>query len=154
MIHLEKIDRSNWREATFVSTDPQHKCPLDEEWVTSTAFSIVQAVFEPEWDCRLILDDDTIIGFVFYGWWEEKNAPLLCRYTIDYDHQGKGYGQAALPVILRELQQQYDCSGIYLTLEKENHRAVHIYEKFGFRATGEQDEGEDIYYLPLENTNE
>ena len=65
MIHLEKIDRSNWREATFVSTDPQHKCPLDEEWVTSTAFSIVQAVFEPEWDCRLILDDETIIGFVF-----------------------------------------------------------------------------------------
>ena len=56
-------------------------------------------------------------------------------------------------MILRALQQQYDCSGIYLTLEKENHRAVHIYEKFGFRATGEQDEGEDIYYLPLDQFN-
>ena len=150
MIHLEKITRGNWREATFVSTDPQHKCPLDEEWVCSTAFSIVQSVYETEWESRLILDGETIIGFVFYGIWDVKNAPLLCRYMIDIDHQGKGYGQAALPVVVEEIQRQYGCTGIYLTLEKENRRAVHIYEKFGFRPTGETDEGEDIYYLALE----
>ena len=151
MIHLEKITRENWREATFVSTDPDHKCPLDEEWVCSTAFSIVQSVFEPEWESRLIMDDETVIGFVFYGIWDVKNAPLLCRYMIDIDHQGKGYGQAALPVVVEEMKKQYGCPGIYLTLEKENQRAVHIYEKFGFRPTGEQDEGEDIYYLSFEN---
>lgn len=149
MIHLEKITRENWREATFVTTDPGRKCPLDEEWVTGTAFSIVQSVFEPEWESRLIMDDDTIIGFVFYGLWEEKNAPLLCRYTIDIDYQGKGYGQAALPVVIEEIKKQYDCPGIYLTLESENRRAVHIYEKFGFCPTGEKDEDEDIYYLAL-----
>ena len=55
-------------------------------------------------------------------------------------------------MILRGLQRQYHSDGIYLTLEKENTRAVHIYEKFGFRPTGEQDEGEDIYYLPFTKT--
>lgn len=75
MIHLEPITRENWRQAAFVTTDPKRECPLDEKWVTSTAFSIVQSVYEPEWESRLILDDETVIGFVFYGWWEKKQAP-------------------------------------------------------------------------------
>ena len=145
MIHLRKIDRSNWREATFVTTDPQHKCPLDEQWVTSTAFSIVQSVYEPEWESRLIYDDEKIIGFVFYGLWPEKNAPLLCRYTIDIEQQGKGYGQQALPIVINEMIAQYHCEHIYLTLEESNARAVHIYRKFGFIPTGEMDEGESVY---------
>lgn len=149
MLHLRKIDRSNWREATFVTTDPQHKCPLDEEWVTSTAFSIVQSVYEPEWESRLIYDDEKIIGFVFYGMWAEKQAPLLCRYTIDVAHQGKGYGQRALPVVIREMAAQYRTDYIYLTLEESNARAVHLYRKFGFVPTGEMDEGESVYvYCP------
>lgn len=145
MICLKKIDRSNWREATFVTTDPERKCPLDEQWVTSTAFSIVQSVYEPEWESRLIYDDDKIIGFVFYGMWPDKNAPLLCRYTIDVEQQGKGYGQQALPIIIDEMIQQYNCEHIYLTLEESNTRAVHIYRKFGFIPTGEVDEGESVY---------
>ena len=153
MIHLEKISRHNWRKATFVSSDPNHKCPLDEEWVTSTAFSIVQSVFEPEWESRLIMDDDQIIGFVFYGLWDEKNVPLFCRYTIDYDHQNKGYGQAALPIIIDEIQKQYQCDKIYLTLEEENRKAVHIYRKFGFEPTGEYDEGEAVYIYHVEDSN-
>ena len=151
MIHLRKIDRSNWRQATFVTTDPQRKCPLDEEWLTSTAFSIVQAAYEPEWDCRLIYDDDAIVGFVFYGLWPEKNAPLLCRYTIDISHQGKGYGQKALPIVIREMSEQYESGCIYLTLEEANTRAVHIYRKFGFVPTGETDEGESVYVYHMKD---
>ncbi len=151
MIHLEKINRSNWREATFVTTDPNRKCPLDEEWITSAAFSIVQSVYEPEWESRLIMNDDTIIGFVFYGLWEKKNAPLFCRFMIDIDYQGKGYGQAALPVIVNEMIKQYKTNKIYLTLEKANERAVHLYTKFGFVPTGENDEGEDIYVYEKSN---
>ena len=145
MIHLETINRSNWRKATFITTDPERKCPLDEQWVTSTAFSIVQSVYEPEWVSRLIYDDDQLIGFVFYGMWSEKKAPLLCRYTIDVAHQGKGYGQQALPVIIREMVEKYQTRCIYLTLEESNTRAVHIYRKFGFVPTGEEDEGESVY---------
>ena len=145
MIHLEPITRENWRQAAFVTTDPKRECPLDEKWVTSTAFSIVQSVYEPEWESRLILNDETVIGFVFYGWWEKKQAPLFCRYTIDIDFQGKGDGKAALPVILREMTRQYGTCRVYLTLEKENERAVHLYTAFGFVPTGETDEGEEIY---------
>lgn len=145
MIHLEKITRNNWRKATFVTTDPDRKCPLDEKWVMSAAFSIVQSVYEEEWESRLIMDDDQIVGFVFYGWWAEKKAPLFCRYMIDIGQQGKGYGKKALPIIIDTMMEQYHTNRIYLTLEKENERAVHIYTQFGFVATGELDATEEVY---------
>ena len=149
MIHLEKINRENWRQATFVTTDPERKCPLDEKWVTSAAFSIVQSVYEPEWESRLIMDDETIVGFVFYGWWKEKDAPLFCRYMIDIDHQGKGYGKAALSIVIDEMKKQYNPKKIYLTLEEENEKAIRLYKDFGFVPTGEKDEGEDVYVLEV-----
>lgn len=149
MIHLEKINRDNWRQATFVITDPERKCPLDEKWVTSAAFSIVQSVYEPEWESRLIMDDETIVGFFFYGWWKEKDAPLFCRYMIDIDHQGKGYGKAALLIVINEMKKQYNPKKIYLTLEEGNEKAIRLYKDFGFVPTGEKDEGEDVYVLEV-----
>lgn len=151
MIYLESINRSNWRTACFITDDPEHKCPLDEEWTTSTAFSIVQATFEPEWNAKLVMNDSKAIGFAFYGMWAKKNAPLFCRYTIDIDEQGKGFGQTALPIIVDAIIKQYNCSIIYLTLEEKNERAVHIYKKFGFVPTGERDEGEDVYVYEVAN---
>lgn len=146
MIRLEEITRENWRKAVFVTTDPQCKCPIEEQWVMSSAFSIVQSAFEKEWQSRLIIDDKKVIGFVFYGL-SEQNRPLLCRYAIDAPLQGQGYGQKALPVVIEHIRKVYKCNDIYITLEKENERAVHIYKKFGFTATGEVDEGEDVYIL-------
>ena len=102
-------------------------------------------MFEPEWQSRVIMDDDTIIGFVFYGMWEEKNAPLFCRYMIDIEYQGKGYGKRALPIIVDEMMREYQTDCIYLTLEAKNERAVHLYTQFGFVATGEMDGNETIY---------
>ncbi|MBR1779917.1 MAG: GNAT family N-acetyltransferase [Oscillospiraceae bacterium] len=145
MMHLESIRRENWRQAAFVTTDPNRNCPLDEEWVASAAFSIVQSVYEPEWKSRLIMDDDIIVGFVFYGWWEKKSAPLLCRYMIDVDCQGKGYGKRALPIVVDEMMEEYQTDRILLTLERKNERAVRLYTGFGFVPTGETDEGEEIY---------
>lgn len=91
------------------------------------------------------MDDDTIVGFAFYGWWEKKDAPLFCRYMIDVDYQGKGYGKRALPIIVDEMMSVYQTDRILLTLESKDERAVHLYTNFGFVPTGEAEEGEEIY---------
>lgn len=67
---------------------------------------------------------------------------------VDVNYQGRDYGTQALPLILNEMYALYGKQDIYLTLERENARAVHLYEKFGFRPTGEKDEGEDVWLLP------
>lgn len=148
MLHLEPVTAQNWRDGVFLTTDPDHRNPLDEEWVTSTAFSMLQAVYEENWDCRIIYDGETAVGFVFYGLWKE-DRPLLCRYTIDADWQGKGYGQRALPLIVEQISRQYGSRKVYVTLEKKNARTVHLYEKFGFRGAGETDEGESVYVYEI-----
>lgn len=152
MLHLEPVTPQNWRDGVFITTDPDHNNPLDEEWVTSTAFSMLQAVYEDSWDCRIVYDGEAAVGFVFYGLWKD-GRPLLCRYTIDIDSQGKGYGQRALPLIVRQICGQYGGKKVFVTLEKRNERAVHLYEKFGFRDTGEVDEGENVYMYEIETTD-
>ncbi len=32
------------------------------------------------------------MGFAFYGYWQERDRYLLCRYMIDVRYQGRGYG--------------------------------------------------------------
>ncbi len=144
---LVPVTKDNWREAIFLTTDPERKNPLDQQWVTSNAFSLLQTVYDPNWDCRLILANDEAVGFVFYGYWEEMDRYLLCRFMIDERQQGKGYGRAALPLIVEQIRRQYGCEDVYLTLEDENARAVHLYTCFGFERTEELDETERVYVL-------
>ena len=147
-LSLAPIGPNNWREAVFLTTDKEHLNPLDQKWVTSNAFSMLQAIYDPTWTCRLILDGEKAVGFAFFGLWGEEKRPLLCRYMVDVDHQGKGYGSQALPLVLEEMFTLYGRQEIFLTLESENIRAVRLYERFGFRSTGKFDCGEEIYCLP------
>ena len=64
------------------------------------------------------------------------------------DCQGKGYGAQALPLVLEEMYRVYGRRAIYLTVEQANERAVKMYERFGFRFTGEMDCDEAVYLLP------
>ena len=146
---LEPITPDNWRQAVFLTTDPKRENPLDQEWLCSNAFSMLQAIYEPDCQCRLIRADGKAVGFVMFEAWEEKGGePLLCRYMIDVDCQGRGYGAQALPLVLEEMYRVYGCRAIYLTVEQANEKAVRMYEKFGFRFTGEMDCDEAVYLLP------
>ncbi len=146
---LEPITPDNWRQAVFLTTDPKRENPLDQEWLCSNAFSMLQAVYEPDRQCRLIRADGKAVGFVMFEAWEEKGGePLLCRYMIDVDCQGRGYGAQALPLVLEEMYRVYGRRAIYLTVEQANEKAVRMYEKFGFRFTGEMDCDEAVYLLP------
>lgn len=148
-LSLAPIGPDNWRKAAFLTTDAERLNPLDQQWVTSNAFSLLQAVYDPAWTCRLILSDGKPVGFAFFGLWEERgNAPLLCRYMIDVDCQGRGLGAQALPLVLDEMYALYGRGEIYLTVEPENTRAVRLYERFGFRPTGEFDCTEAVYVRP------
>ena len=114
----------------------------------SNAFSMLQAVYDPAWNCRLILSEGNAVGFAFFGWEEGDSAPLLCRYMIDTDCQGRGYGAQALPLVLEEMYRLYGRREIRITVEPENIRAIRLYERFGFRPTGEFDCTEAVYVLP------
>ncbi len=142
---LVPITAENWKKAVLLTTDLERSNPLVQQWIMSNAFSLLETLYDPAWDCRLIQAGDQAVGFVFYGCWQEKNRYLLCRYMIDGKYQGRGYGKAALPLVVEQIRNQYGCQDVYLTVEDENTRAVKLYTDFGFQPTGEYDETEQVY---------
>ena len=146
-LKLIPVTSENWRDATFLTTDPDRKIPLDEQWLTSNAFSLLQCHYDADWDCRLMVDGEEAVGFVFYGYWREEDRYLLCRYMIDVTKQGKGYGKAFVPMVLQLMRRQYDCKDIYTSIHDDNARSVALFRHFGFVPTDEMDAEERVYIL-------
>ncbi len=150
-IQLVPVSGENWRQAVFLTTDPERKFPLDEQWMASNAFSLLQAHYDPNWDCRLILAGETAVGFVFYGYVEEYSQYWICRYMIDERFQGKGYGTRALPLAVEQIRSQYGCEDVYLAVDDKNNRAIKLYRDYGFQPTDRMDDVERIYVLKGED---
>lgn len=146
-LKLVPVTADNWKTALFLTTDPERKIPLDEQWIANNAFSLVQCQYDPDWDCRLMMDGEQAVGFVFFGYWREEDRYMLCRYMIDVKHQGKGYGTAFLPMAVELIRSQYGCRDVYTSVHDDNTHAVHLYRKFGFVPTAQMDADERVYLL-------
>ena len=146
-LKLVPVTADNWKTALFLTTDPERKIPLDEQWIANNAFSLVQCQYDPDWDCRLMMDGEQAVGFVFFGYWREEDRYMLCRYMIDVKHQGKGYGTAFLPLAVDLIRSQYGCRDVYTSVHDDNTHAVHLYRKFGFVPTAQMDADERVYLL-------
>ena len=146
-LKLVPVTAENWKKAVFLTTDATGKFPIEEQWIANNAFSLLQCRYDPDWDCRLMMDGDKAVGFVFYGYWREADHYLLCRYMIDLKEQNKGYGSAFLPFVVGQIRSQYDCRDVYVSVHDDNAHALHLYTKFGFIPTGEMDEEERVYVL-------
>ena len=146
-LKLVPVTADNWKTALFLTTDPERKIPLDEQWIANNAFSLVQCQYDPDWDCRLMMDGEQAIGFVFFGYWREEDRYMLCRYMIDVKHQGKGYGTAFLPLAVELIRSQYGCRDVYTSVHDDNAHAVRLYRIIGFVPTAQMDADERVYLL-------
>ena len=92
-----------------------------------------------------IYADDRLVGFCMFAFApeaeDEDDRFWLWRFMIDKSEQGKGYGQAALTEIIKYFRDN-GADRLHLSTEPENETGMHIYHKFGFRETGEIDDGE------------
>ena len=146
-LKLVPVTAENWRSAVFLTTDPERKIPLDEQWIANNAFSLLQCSYDSDWDCRLMMDGEQAVGLVFYGYWREEDRYMLCRYMIDVKHQGKGYGKAFLHMAVELIRSQYGCQDVWTSVHDDNSHAIHLYKGFGFEPTNEMDADERVYVL-------
>ena len=97
-----------------------------------------------------------MIGYGTDDSWEDapavaQNSYNLWRFMIDRRYQGKGYGKAAMRLILDFIVTQ-PCGPAelcWLSYGPENTAAKALYAAFGFRETGEWDGDEVIAVKPL-----
>lgn len=85
--------------------------------------------------------DGTIVGLALVR--EFTDEPLgydLQQFMIDERYQGKGYGFAALALILEELKKEGHYDHVEICVKKSNTQAIRLYEKSGFIDSGYVDE--------------
>jgi len=122
---------------------------LCEKYVTSNAFSMVQAQYEGTWTTKAIEHEGELVGFAMYGYNEDHQQYELCRLMIDRKYQGQGLGTQAIHLILADMKQIEDCKEVYVSTDPDNTRSKYIYEKIGFVNTGKYVDGEELYRFAL-----
>lgn len=125
-------------------------------FVAPNATSIAQAYFHPEAWFRAVYADEEPVGFVML---EDSsllpNPPaqpevFLWRFMIDARHKRKGYGHAALRLVIDDVRRRHPTLASLSTScvpGAESPRP--FYESLGFVFTGDVDDGEEVMLLSL-----
>ncbi len=150
-VRLREIDEDNWMDIVFLTTEEDEMPRLCESYVPSNALSILQALYEGTWTVRAVYCGKCPVGFGMYGFNPEHDCYEILRLMIDKKHQGKGFGQIALKIMIEEILETEECREIYLSVNPENTKAKRLYEKFGFVFTGEMVGNEELYCLTVED---
>lgn len=125
-------------------------------FVAPNAVSIAQAYFHPEAWFRAVYADDEIVGFVMLEDSSLKKPPPaelqvgLWRFMIDASHKRKGYGRAALRLVIADVQRRHPGLKRFATsCVKAPGTPRPFYESLGFVFGGEMDGDEEIGWLAL-----
>ena len=86
---------------------------------------LAQVIYE------LVFCEQESIGYLSYQYEENKTRIKLNKLYLLPEYHGQGIGQAML-IRAEEVSQQYNAKQIYLTVNKNNKKAIKAYKKFGF----------------------
>ena len=92
--------------------------------------------------CFAIYDDETLVGLMELDEDLEKRVMGLWRVMIDERYQGKGFGTAAVDLVISLVRESGKYDKLELGCKEENAAGMHVYEALGFRPTGEVEHGE------------
>lgn len=123
--------------------------PGQERFVASNAISIAEAYFEPKAWFRAIYAGEEPVGFVMLYDDPEKPEYYLWRLMIAGEHQGKGYGRGALALVVEQVRSRPGARELLASCVPGDGGPRLFYEGLGFTATGEVDDGEEVFRLTL-----
>lgn len=148
MLSLREITKDNWLDIILMCSGEDQQNRIFEKTIASNCLSIAQASMDDQWTTKAIQDEDLLVGFTMFGYSDELEGYELCRLMIDYRFQGKGYGKAALQLILAEMKIQTTDLGILVCFQSDNSIAKKLYEQVGFKDTGRRIKGnvEELVY--------
>ena len=147
MVELRKIAEDNFLDAFNLKL-----APGQEEFVSHPIRSLAQAyVYRDQCQPFGIYADGEPVGYVMVIYDHDVPEYDIWHMMIDEKRQGRGYGAAALDLVIDYIRTKPfgDCDRVALTCNKENVAARRLYERKGFMATGVEDEDEVELVLTL-----
>src|SRR5512135_1477399 len=90
-ISLRKITPQNYEAVINMQVREEQK-----NFVASNLASLAEAYVFPNRHPLAIYADETPVGFLMSTFWEERQQHWIFRLMIAAEHQGRGYGRAAM----------------------------------------------------------
>jgi len=146
MLSLVEIDRHNYLSILDLSvSEAQHS------FVASNTYSLAQAFVQPECVPLALYAENKPVGFAMYCIDESDREYWIYRLMIDQRHQGRGYGRAAMLLLIDRIRSEMDEQRhrIFISFEPENEVAKSLYESLGFVPDGRVEYGEIVYRLDV-----
>ena len=144
-LKLRKIDESNFIECFNLSLGEGQ-----DRFVSHPIRSLAQAyVCYNQCTPFGIYRCDTIVGYVMVIYDYDEETYNIWHMMIDEKYQGKGYGSIAIKLCIDYIKSRPfgSSNDVILTCNIDNSIAIHIYEKIGFKDTGERDDNELVMKL-------
>ena len=126
-------------------------------YVADVAQSLREAAEYPEAKAwyRAVHDHDVPVGFVMISDGITSDDPTLLgpyylwRLLIDHRFQGRGYGRAALDLVVEHVRTRPDARELLVSHVVGPLSPAAFYETYGFVPTGQVHEGEPVLALDL-----
>ncbi|EGT3617219.1 GNAT family N-acetyltransferase [Clostridium perfringens] len=134
--YFRDINKENWKKAVDLRVKDEQS-----DFIESNALSIAESKYVENWIVKGIYLEEELIGFTMYGYFDDDKRVWLDRFMIDYKFQGKGYGKKVLLKLIEHIANEFKVKKIYLSIFENNKGALRLYEKIGFKFTGELDYG-------------
>ncbi len=144
---LKKVDENNFIECFNLNLGYGQ-----DKFVSHPIRSLAQAyVYYNQCTPFAIYKDTTIIGYVMVIYDYDEETYNIWHMMIDEKYQGKGYGTEAVELCIDYIKSKPfgESNDIILSCNMNNPHAIHIYEKLGFKDTGERDNDEIIMKLSI-----
>ena len=146
MIELRPLDASNMEACRNLKVSEKQA-----DFIASNDKSITDAAANAKVARPFaIYADRVVVGFTMFAFEPDYEDPddryWLWRFMIDEKLQGKGYGIAALNVIIQYFK-DHRANNIRLSTKETNTKALSLYHKVGFHDTGEMNGDEIVLQL-------
>lgn len=134
MIRLANIDETNFFAARALTLREDQRRFLD-----SPLGIIARGFLYRDQRARVlaVTDENTVVGLLLVKDMDEEPACYdLQQFLIDSRFQGKGYGRAALTLLLDDLRREGKYTDVEVCVHKDNAAALALFTAAGFRDTG------------------
>ena len=146
-MELREVNADNWRDVIRIGAREDQG-----RFVASVAYYLNLCHYGEEWKPLALYQDGEPVGFAMWGYDAEEDSHWIGGFFIGANHQGKGYGRAAMEALLDHLAAQPGYREAALSYEPENTVARRLYASLGFVETGELSEDGLVARRPADNT--
>ncbi len=144
VVELREVDASTVREVCALQVAPEQR-----GFVAPNAVSFAEAMFAPKAWFRAIYADEVPVGFAMLSLDTAGPEYYLWRLMIDARFQGRGYGRAALGLIVEHVRSLPGARELLVSWVPADGGPEPFYRGLGFVPTGEIDDGEVVARLEL-----